>query len=93
MTKKTKSVVVGFALSVLAPLMVSILIAGAAWYTNSVAQAEQDKARDERIQGVKADLVLYRTETNAKLDAQDTKVNKILEDVGYIRGLMDGSRR
>lgn len=79
MTSATKKTMRELTLSIVAPLFVSICIGVFVWYTNAIASAEQDKARDNKITAV---------ETNQA--AMGSKIDKIADDVAFIRGQLSG---
>ena len=77
MSSKTKRMIREAVMGIAVPLFVSILIGVFVWYTNTVANAEQDRARSEKIEAVEINQ-----------ESMKAKIDKIAEDVSYIRGLL-----
>ena len=75
MKPKDKELARGIVGSIVAPLFVSIAIGVFVWYTNTVAKAEQDRTRDEKIDALRATEAVTLQ-----------KLNQIAEDVAFIRG-------
>ena len=81
MTAKTKSVLTGFLLSVAAPLFVSIVVAVGAMMSGALAKANRVEGVESRIDRLEAgDSVLI------------SKLEKIAEDVSFIRGKLSNNR-
>jgi vacuolar-type H+-ATPase subunit I/STV1 len=54
-----------------------------------VVRAAEDKHRDQKIEEAKSDVATVRAEVSQYHDNLNSKLDKITDDVAYIRGRID----